>query len=157
MLNQCCVKDCENALFELEKIAWKEKLEYKPKLRTYVQIKASKETEKYVKMNLSCRERSLLAQIRIGILPLHLETGRYRNVPIDQRYCFHCKNEVENEFHFIFNCPLYANYRIQLFDVVRNCSTNFDSMNEISKMIYLCDTFSRQFAKFLCRAYDYRQ
>ena len=30
--------------------------------------------------------------------------------PIEKRTCFHCK-QVEDEFHFIFNCPLYNEER----------------------------------------------
>jgi len=47
----------------------------KPKLRTYLQIKDVYETELYVKANLSRNQRSLVAQLRTGILPLALETG----------------------------------------------------------------------------------
>ena len=35
-----------------------------------------------------------------SILPLEIETGRYRNVPVDERYCFHFKTSTETELHF---------------------------------------------------------
>ena len=31
-------------------------------------------------MNLTCKEHSMLAQLRMGILPLNIETGRYKKV-----------------------------------------------------------------------------
>ena len=60
--------------------AWVEKCNALPKLRSYRKYKTSYKTEPYVKMFLSKFERSLIAQLRSGILPLKLETGRFRNV-----------------------------------------------------------------------------
>ena len=59
----------------------------KPKLQTYVQIKHNYETELYVKTNLPINQRSLIAQLRMGILPLALEVGRFKNIPEEQRLC----------------------------------------------------------------------
>ena len=67
---------------------WKSKLLYKPKLRTYAKCKEDKCVENYVVVNLTSKERSMLAQLRMGVLPLNLETGRYRNIPADERFCF---------------------------------------------------------------------
>jgi hypothetical protein len=65
-------------------------------------------------MNLNCRERSLVAQLRMGILPINIELGRYRNIPAHERFCFNCKNVVEDEFHFMFQCPVYSDIRLLL-------------------------------------------
>ncbi len=58
---------------------WKEKctsnLQMKPNLRTYITFKDNYCTEKYIKECLPRKERSLLAQIGFGILPLHIEKG----------------------------------------------------------------------------------
>ena len=52
-------------------------------------------------------------KFRLGILPLHIETGRYTNTPIDQRICKICDfGEIENEYHFIMTCPEYESARI---------------------------------------------
>ncbi len=39
------------------------------------------------------RRRSLLVQLRLGSLPLHLETGSFRNKEVDKRTCL---IDVEN-------------------------------------------------------------
>ena len=44
---------------------------------TYVDFKKSFNTEAYVKQTFSRSRRSFLAQLRLGILPLEIETGRY--------------------------------------------------------------------------------
>ena len=95
---------------------WSNEILQKPKLRTFVTIKHSYGEEKYVRSLLSRQQRSLCAQLRFGILPLHLETGRYRGVPEEERVCVYCSMDIENEFHFLFYCPLYHDLRLKLFD-----------------------------------------
>ena len=57
--------------------------------------------ENYVTLNLMKSERSTLCQLRFGILPLRIETGRYIGEPAEQRLCRICpQNNVENETHF---------------------------------------------------------
>ena len=47
---------------------WSNEVHNKPKLRTYVQIKDTFEPEPYVLSNISRQRRSLLGQIRLGIV-----------------------------------------------------------------------------------------
>ena len=69
----------------------------------------------------------MLAKIRLGCLPLRLETGRY-NIPRlkeEDRTCLVCKPKnrlvetepvmqqpVESEIHFLFNCAGYRTERM---------------------------------------------
>ena len=98
------------------KAKWLNVLDSKPKLRTYRQFKFRLETESYVKFMNNRRDRSILAQFRSGVLPLAIETGRYKNVAPDERFCFHCITQVESEIHFILHCPLYLEVRQSLLD-----------------------------------------
>ena len=56
---------------------WSEMVKKTDKLRTYNFFKDTHNTEKYIQINLAKNERSVLAQLRCGILPLRVETGRY--------------------------------------------------------------------------------
>ena len=61
-------------------------------------------------------KRSLLAQLRLGILPLEIKVGRFRNIPVENRLCKCCDNNVvENEFHFVCECVRYADLRTVLY------------------------------------------
>ncbi len=58
------------------------------------------------------QKRSIISQFRIGILPLHMETRRFRNVIEDERKCHDCNNEdIENEFHVLCVCNAYIEFR----------------------------------------------
>ena len=52
---------------------WRTDILSKPKLRTYVTFKSVLQTEEYLRNNMSRHKRSLLVQLRLGILPLEIE------------------------------------------------------------------------------------
>ena len=57
-----------------------------------------------------------LIKFRLGSHRLRVETDRWLPVkpPTGQRICRHCDmNAVENEQHFLFDCPLYTGIRQQ--------------------------------------------
>ena len=71
----------------------------------YQKLKNSYLPERYVTQNLSPNLRSCIAQLRFGILPLHVETGRYVSQSREQRVCYLCDGKnVEDEIHFLLFC-----------------------------------------------------
>ena len=56
---------------------------------------------------------SYLTKLRISAHQLYVETGRYCNpsIPRENKFCFHCKNIVEDGNHFLLDCPLYKHVR----------------------------------------------
>ncbi len=76
-----------------------------------------------------------MAQFRIGILPLHIERGRFSDNRIDERVCLLCNSsEVENELHFLCVCTTYSNYRQNLYSIVNN---DFLNMSNDEKFVFL--------------------
>ena len=58
------------------------------------------------------KARTLLAKLRLGVLPLEIEKGRRSNVAREDRFCKFCNSEkVEDEVHFLFECPFFNNRR----------------------------------------------
>jgi len=99
----CNLKICEQTMKKEYAKTWLNLIKRKPKLRTYCSIKLEFKTEAYVKLNLTRSQRSYLAQLRSGTLPLHIETGRFVGKDPTERICQLCDlNEIESEFHFIF-------------------------------------------------------
>ncbi len=77
-----------------------------------------------------------MAQFRICILPLHIETGRFRDKRINERVCLLCNSgEVENELHFLCICTTYSNSRQNLYSIVYN--DNFLNMSNNEKLVFL--------------------
>ena len=66
-----------------------------------------------------------MAQLRLGILPLKVETGRFERISLQDRLCEFCsENAIEDEEHFLFRCDLYHDLRQKfigkIIDEIRN-------------------------------------
>ena len=58
---------------------WLESSRKMSKLDVYCSIKTEFGVEKYLELNIPKYEKSLLSQLRYGVLPLRIETGRFVN------------------------------------------------------------------------------
>ena len=117
---------------------WEASLATKPKLRTYIKFKRVFEVEKYMKVYLTRTQRSLLAQFRLGILPLHVETGRFRGVPLNNRVCNMCTDLfIEDEFHFLCICDFNGDLRQNMYRKVCEAYPLFLHQSNEEKFIYI--------------------
>ena len=92
----------------------------------------------------------------MGVLPIRVEVGRYRNLAVEERICEICNtNEIEDELHFVMVCPVYNSYRNELLDSV--VSQDFQLYNDLDKFIYLMKNQPKQVAKFIVKAIDLRK
>ncbi len=78
-----------------------------PKLCTYVLIKDFMNVGTMVHQNLPRNQRSVLSKFLCGILPIEIETGRFRNIKRELRFCKMCNSNtaIEDEIHFLHACP----------------------------------------------------
>ena len=75
------------------------------KLRTFRKIKKHFECEKYLNEISNFKYRQAVTKLRISAHKLTVETGRYNNVPYNDRLCRLCElNEVGDEHHFLMSC-----------------------------------------------------
>ncbi len=154
----CNLDVCKTKLISLEKDAILKTIDSKPKLRIYKQIMTDGEVEKYVKLNISSGERSMLAQLRMGILPLRIETGRYTNMKLSERFCQICNVvKIEDELHFIFTCTKYEQTRKGFLEKMIYKCKDVESFNEIEKFRWCCSDLVRQFAKYLVLIFKERK
>ena len=110
------------------------------KLRTYRNIKRFYEPEQYCSVNMPISHRTALAKFRCGVAPLKIETGRYSNQPMEERFCPFCLNVVENEVHAILHCPEYETERNSLFRKANEYDNTFSRLSDSDKFIFLFST-----------------
>ena len=55
----------------------------------------------------------------------------------NDRKCFICKDEIEDECHFVIKCPLYTKERQILFNCCRDDSKHFDSQTPEEKFKFI--------------------
>jgi hypothetical protein len=71
------------------------------------------ECESYLHSVSNVQHRRLLSRFRTSSHDLAIESGRYVNMPRENRLCIFCNmNVVENEYHFVLACPLYRDIRV---------------------------------------------
>ncbi len=104
--------NAEKYLLNHSKRIWQLEAGTKRKLRTFVQIHDFNSDSVVAGSNLTRVQRSLVIKYKSGVLPLRLETGRYKGLKEELRVCEVCKcGEVEDEKHFSYRCEALANVR----------------------------------------------
>jgi hypothetical protein len=136
---------------------WKSNISVKPKLRSYVKFKDSFIAENYVKHCQSRRKHSLLAQFRLGILPIAIETGRFKGIAVNERLCKLCSSDaVQDEKHLLCECCLYNDLCHNLYNYVSQSCMEFINMNNEDKFCYMLKNNWQQVGNFLNNAWHLR-
>ena len=143
-----------------------------PKLRGYHTLFSPFEDRslatEYTQLNLPFIIRKRLAQIRLGVLPIRIESDRYARdkVAAELRYCKqpncvnqtvpNCKLKVEDEVHFMLYCNQYEKMREDLFKKVE--IPDFLELTDHLKMKYLltCKNIARAVGQYIVDAFDKR-
>ena len=123
-------------------------LKSQSKLRTYSKCKLVYEMEPYT-LNPNFKQRQAVSKLRISDHKLQIELGRYHkpSLELSERICPFCLNKIEDEYHFITECPMYNDERhrvkstssltqtsdFQFFTNIFNCHKEF--MKRISCFI----------------------
>ena len=74
------------------------------KLRTYCSFDNNIILEKYL-LILIDEQRVLYTKFRISAHKLEIEKGRYIGLKVEDRICQLCKDDIEDEVHFLLQCP----------------------------------------------------
>lgn len=150
-------------------IEWRESVLSKPKLRTYKEFKFDFCVERYVLNNIPKYKRSIFAQFRCGILPLHIETGRFVNIKdansgnfrkmlINERICTLCNSgQTEDETHFVFYCTVYDYERNLLFDNCTRDNHTFHDMNQNAQLKYCMQNCWKYMLDYIINAWNERK
>ena len=148
--NKICFEDKEN---------WKKYIGNVPKLRSYILFKNEMQLEAYVYKVINRGHRSTLAQLRCGILPLRVETGRYISIPLEYRLCLMCsENKIEDENHFLFECTCYQNMRISFLANIFLKYPLFDSYSFGKKcQIIMNEEMVKETAAYVYNIYQCRR
>ncbi len=109
------------------------------KLRTYKLFK-NIELENYLLYTKNVYDRKEFTKLRISSHQLQIEIGRYtrpRKTPVEQRTCILCNcNTLEDEEHFVLDCPFYAKEREILFTKL-DSFTSFKSLTHKDQFLFV--------------------
>ena len=132
------------------------------KLRNYKLIKHCFEYESYLDTIHDPVKRAKLTRLRLSCHELEIERGRYKGKHLEERLCTNCNlRKIEDEIHFLVECPKYANKRKSLFEFLATVYP-FASQLQDNKLIYklLMSTknfdLQKQLASFIFYIYKLR-
>jgi hypothetical protein len=117
------IKNIVQAKFK-ENLWCDKELEDKIKLRYYKEVvNPNLEDQKYLSVLTSVKKRINIAKIRTNSHELHSETGHWAipKTPWQERICHLCDTKrVEDEKHFLLECPVYTQIRSQFQNICHN-------------------------------------
>ena len=96
--------DISQALSDLYIQEWNEKASVSSKGKQYFLLKDYLNFEKYL-INVLKFNFSKIIKYRTGNHRLPNETGRWDNIPLNERKCKICTtDDIGNEYHYLFTC-----------------------------------------------------
>ena len=76
--------------------------------------------ETYLNMH-NYQHRRSITKLRTSSHKLEVESGRWNDIERKRRICKNCSlQKVEDELHLIFECQIFLNERIELFNVLKH-------------------------------------
>ena len=164
--------DTLKSSFKLQQVVQlKEECNDKPKLRTFIRFKNFEDPPAYTTKFLTFHQRRAMAKLRLGCLPLRIETGRYSRPRLDEpdRICLICKPAVnivevdetdypvEDEIHFLFHCSAYEELRKQWYqDMTMHVSFGDLEVDQKLKTVLNNQEYVKKTSQFILNCMDLR-
>ena len=127
------------------------------KLRTYSLFKTEIGFEKYLIEVKNTSDRISVTKFRLSNHKLMIEVGRYEDTPRDERFCPFCPQVIENEFHFMFVCPIYSGLRTRYLSPITTSIQNFQFLPHDAKLQILLTNTEQGVAKYIATSMELRQ
>ena len=123
---------------------WYSKISTSDRFSAYQVFKVTHQKEKYLDSITIKKFRDALLKLRLGICEIGVNE-RYQPTNIVSPNCPFCKNNLENEYHFLFNFPLYSDIRLKYIPTFTDgfslksvlTDHNSDNMGNIAMFIFL--------------------
>ena len=130
----------------------------KSKLRTYAVFKTQIGFEKYLSEIKNVSVRTQVTKFRLSNHRLNIEVGRYnKNKNQNDRNCIFCPHKIEDEFHFLFECPVYGHQRIILIEPFTRTIPGFTYLPKNVKLQYLLQDIDPRISTYIANCFQIRE
>ena len=133
---------------------WKTRLQSTMgKLRAYKEIKHDFNYELHLEFPYYLR--NTFTKLRINNHSLRIETGRFSlpSLPIEDHKCFLCRDSVEDQLHFLFDCGHYHDleeHKVML-SYCEYINNSFKDLSNIDKWNFISNINDLHARYLLCR------
>ena len=91
---------------------WREGMSQCTSLTLYRELKPVFVRSEYLTLLRNFKYRRAISRLRVSSHKLNIESGRHAGIARADRFCSLCNlNDIEDEYHFILICPVYAEIR----------------------------------------------
>ena len=136
--------------------SWYAEINNSNRLITYARYKHEFAFESYLEFITEKKYKIVLTRFRLSSHELHIERGRYENVPRDERICKCCNmSQIESEYHFLLVCPLYTELRRKFFKPYFCHWPNLNKFDQL--MLSNSKQVTLSIAKFIFSAQELRK
>ena len=131
------------------------------KLSFYWTIKDDYSPSPYLVLTRKNPSRKALVRFRISSHQLRIETGRYENIPRNERICHFCtSNKIEDENHFLLDCKAYSQIRDIFFSKLETKIPDFKSLSHDTLISLLMNSsdylINCQLVSFISQCFELR-
>ena len=131
------------------------------KLKTYQLLKTEIGLEPYLTVMNNTEDKKILTKFRLSNHNLMIEKGRHQKINKNLRTCPFCPKHIEDELHFLLECPGYSIHREELLNSVEEM-THRNLQHTANKQKFLVVLLSNightpQTGKFLTKAFHTRE
>ena len=140
---------------------WQNTVQHSQKLEFYRSLKTDHTTSSYLDLIRGTAGRRALIKLRISNHKLMIGIGRYNQTTKDNRYCPFCgSNLIEDEVHFLFQCPTHSMIRNIFYHKVKTLIPNITQLPIDGLINELMNSFNyfinTQFIKYISACFDVR-
>ena len=127
-------------------------------MRTYALFKKEKGLERYLTDIKNISVRTKVTKFRLSNHKLMIEVGRHQGIEDEkQRFCPFCPQDVENESHFLFSCPVYTFQRNTLLDPITRTYPYFSNLPMSLKLEFVMSYMDQNVCNYIANASDIRE
>ena len=106
--------------------------------------------ESYLSAVKQFKFRKAMSKLRLSNHCLRIERGRYQNESLANRICIRCtRNSIEDEHHFLIQCPAYEELRRDLISslALESLNMNYVFSPEVDVAVPICKYVYRLFER----------
>jgi hypothetical protein len=107
------------------------------------------ETEFFLYLDVDRSAISCFVKIPISNSILNIEKGRHLKIPVEQRICPLCKQEIEDEYQFIMKCQNLDELKNKFVDEIISVVPHFSAMNNTEKFNFILSSQDLDISKIL--------
>ena len=126
------------------------------KLGTYALFKKEPGLENYLTEVKNVSVRQKVTKFRLSNHRLAIETGRHNGLKIEQRVCSFCQDKIEDEAHFLFQCPTFRHLRQRYLEPIIEHIRGFEFFPTEFKLRAIMSEVKYGTCKFIADGTDLR-